>query len=658
MTIWSMCRPRRASAPVCRMLAVSRLLFLLVSLLALGCGDDRTTKPDPGDTTPPAAIANLAVNSPPGLRVTLVWNAPGDDGVVGQAVAYDLRYASRPLTEASWDSAMVITAVPDPRAAGAQQSVTIRNLPYGIWHFAMKTADEVPNWSALSNEVSATVADLVAPSAVVNLMVSYTTARAATLSWTAPGNDGMSGEAAEYDLRYALATITMESWDAATRVEGLPTPAAPGVSEAFTVTGLENGQTFFFALKTADDAGNWSALSNVPSAQVVDYMAPAQVADLTVWATAPQSATLGWTAPGNNGTVGRAVEYDLRYSLEEIRDVNWEGATRVADVPAPDTAGAAESFTVTGLQPGQLYYFALRTADEVPNWSTASNAAIGTVSSARTRRLTRSPADGVGASNPSWSPDGQTILFEANWTTDYYVHIHSVAASGGSPVQLTNGIEDICPAWSPDGSHLAFIGARNGINAQEIWTMNPNPGATATLVLQEDQNLSGCEWSPDGSRIAYRKYSTSPWGSVIRMVPVNGGGATTLVDDATMPGDPAWSPDGTRIAFHRHRPDTGTDIWVLPVDGGDAVQLTDDTASDSGPVWSPDGSRILFISGRGGTADFWTMSPDGEDLTRLTTGLESGYQPVWSPNGREIAYTDFKVLGGRPRQDIWILELE
>lgn len=633
-------------------------LLLTLMLLALGCGDDETTKPAPGDTTPPAAITNLAVNSPPGLRVTLVWNAPGDDGATGQASVYDIRYCARPLTEASWDSATVVTAIPDPGVAGEQQSVNIRNLPFGVWHFAMKTADEVPNWSPLSNDVSATVADLVPPAAVVNLMVSYTTARTATLSWTAPGNDGHTGQAAQYDLHYALVTITEATWDAATRVEGLPEPAAPNVSEGFTVTGLENGQTYYFALKTADGGGNWSALSNVPSAQVVDYMPPAQVTDLAVWATSPEGATLGWTAPGNSGTVGRAVEYDLRYSLEEIRDVNWESATRVAGVPAPDTAGAAESFTVTGLQQGQLYYFALRTADEAPNWSTASNSASGTLSNVRSRRLTRSPADGDGASNPSWSPDGQTILFQANWTSDYYVHIYSVAASGGSPVQLTNGNEDICPAWSPDGSRVAFIAGRHGSNPREIWTMSPNPGATATLLLQEDQNLSGCEWSPDGSRIAYRKYSTSPWGSMIRVVPVNGGGATTLVDDSTMPGDPAWSPDGTRIAFHRRRPDTGTDLWVLPVDGGDAVQLTDDTAFDSDPVWSPDGSRILFISGRGGTADFWTISPSGDDPTRLTTGLESGYQPVWSPDGREIAYTDFKIVGGRPRQDIWILELQ
>ncbi len=404
---------------------------------------------------PPGAIQNLHVTSPTGRRVTLTWNAPGDDGTTGQAAAYDIRYAATAVTEEAWAAATPLTAIPLPRPAGDGQSLNITGLPYGVWHFAMKTADEVPNWSPLSNVVSATVGDFVAPSPVVNLVVSFTTARAATLSWSAPGNDGATGRAAEYDLRYALAMITSETWDAATRVQAVPAPKDAGASEAFTVTDLENGQTYFFAIKTADDVHNWSGMSNVPSALVVDYMPPSQVTDLTVWSMAPQRVTLGWTAPGNNGMVGRAVEYDLRYSPEEIRDNNWDAAMRVAGVPAPDTAGAAESFTVTGLATGQTYYFALKTADEVPNWATASNAASGTVSTATIRRLTRSPAVGHGASDPSWSPDGQSILFRANWTDLYYEQICKIPASGGTPVQLTNHPGDnMNPSWSPDGTKI------------------------------------------------------------------------------------------------------------------------------------------------------------------------------------------------------------
>jgi hypothetical protein len=48
-------------------------------------------------------------------------------------------------------------------------------------------------------------------------------------------------------------------------------------------------------------------------------------------------------------------------------------ATQVAGEPDPQPAGETEIFTVGGLTPATLYHFALRVADEVPNWSPLSN---------------------------------------------------------------------------------------------------------------------------------------------------------------------------------------------------------------------------------------------------------------------------------------------
>ena len=44
-------------------------------------------------------------------------------------------------------------------------------------------------------------------------------------------------------------------------------------------------------------------------------------------------------------------------------------------------AGSTETFNVTGLTPGTHYWFALRTADAVPNWSPISNTIDGATSS-------------------------------------------------------------------------------------------------------------------------------------------------------------------------------------------------------------------------------------------------------------------------------------
>lgn len=91
-------------------------------------------------------------------------------------------------------------------------------------------------------------------------------------------------------------------------------------------------------------------------------------------AAAPwDSVTLRWTATGDDSLTGQATEYDLRFSTAPITAANFLAASRWLTMPAPSTSGARDSVTVTGLSPETTYYFALRVADEVPNWSLVSN---------------------------------------------------------------------------------------------------------------------------------------------------------------------------------------------------------------------------------------------------------------------------------------------
>jgi len=96
--------------------------------------------------------------------------------------------------------------------------------------------------------------------------------------------------------------------------------------------------------------------------------------------SASDSTTLLWTAPGDDGTVGRATSYDIRYRSTAIVGADtlswWNAATLVANLPSPGVAGATDSVVVRGLDPARTYWFILRTADEIPNWSGFSNVAI------------------------------------------------------------------------------------------------------------------------------------------------------------------------------------------------------------------------------------------------------------------------------------------
>jgi hypothetical protein len=94
-----------------------------------------------------------------------------------------------------------------------------------------------------------------------------------TLTWTAPGDDSLSGTATVYDLRYSASQITITNFPSAIQVSPEPVPIAAGRTQTDTVHGLTVGSYYYFAIRTADDAGNWSALSNVPRLQATNTLA-------------------------------------------------------------------------------------------------------------------------------------------------------------------------------------------------------------------------------------------------------------------------------------------------------------------------------------------------------------------------------------------------
>ncbi|QJC52577.1 hypothetical protein HGI30_14060 [Paenibacillus albicereus] len=83
------------------------------------------------------------------------------------------------------------------------------------------------------------------------------------LSWTAPADDGTIKTAKYYDVRYSENPITESNWDDSSPGIGEPFPNAAGTKESFVLSGLEPDTMYYFAMKTHDDSGNVSLLSNV-----------------------------------------------------------------------------------------------------------------------------------------------------------------------------------------------------------------------------------------------------------------------------------------------------------------------------------------------------------------------------------------------------------
>jgi subtilisin family serine protease len=107
-------------------------------------------------------------------------------------------------------------------------------------------------------------ADSSAPSAVVDLQVSDPSFSAASFAWTAPGDDGAVGTAFLYDVRLSTDPITAGTFEAAQRRPGVPVPGIAGTPHVVRLYALpESNATYYVALRTIDERGNVSPISNV-----------------------------------------------------------------------------------------------------------------------------------------------------------------------------------------------------------------------------------------------------------------------------------------------------------------------------------------------------------------------------------------------------------
>ena len=104
--------------------------------------------------------------------------------------------------------------------------------------------------------------DSISPATVSTLETVGVTYNTITLSWVAVGDDGNTGTASSYDVRYSTSEITEANWNDATKAIGEPNPQIASSTETFEVTGLEFDTMYHFALKAVDNVGNISGLSN------------------------------------------------------------------------------------------------------------------------------------------------------------------------------------------------------------------------------------------------------------------------------------------------------------------------------------------------------------------------------------------------------------
>jgi uncharacterized repeat protein (TIGR01451 family) len=155
--------------------------------------------------------------------------------------------------------------------------------------------------------------DTSPPEEISDLRIIAQSERTLTLGWTAPGDDGMTGTASLYDVRFSSQDLsTQESFALATPVHplGIPRPGKGGNLESAIVDVPFRHTTGFIGVRATDNLGNNSKVAVVPVTVDDRY---AGLYDVTE--SAPQQLSTGGTQIRPGGDDRIELDYALPFSF-------------------------------------------------------------------------------------------------------------------------------------------------------------------------------------------------------------------------------------------------------------------------------------------------------------------------------------------------------
>ena len=263
------------------------------------------------------------------------------------------------------------------------------------------------------------------------------------------------------------------------------------------------------------------------------------------------------------------------------------------------------------------------------------------------------------AFHPSWSPDGNKLLYAMGFSGINAVAMLDVQT--GQTELLTIPGKD--PEWSPDGRHIAFVRARTLLPPQrlaglgvESWRSGYGPVKTANdevwIMHTENRSLQRIAdggW-PHWGQQSGRLYYTSRRDHTLYSIAIDEQNAKAQVMLCDCSDFPVVSPDERYVADHQYR-----ELRIIDLASGEIVRRWLMPPRPRGGLfvnWSPDGRELSVCGWDGSETGLWIYDMETGDAVKIMNTYATTAR--WSRG----EHPKLAVAFGMPLTEIWMCELK